>query len=96
MSQITEDLLADIRSRFAQVDACPQQGPRVFFENAGGALTLNSVVDTSAAYAAIPDNQGRDNAGSHELVRVINRAKDDMRVFMNAPGCGKPLLLPAG
>jgi cysteine desulfurase/selenocysteine lyase len=86
MSQITEDLLADIRSRFAQVDACPQQGPRVFFENAGGALTLNSVVDTSAAYAAIPDNQGRDNAGSHELVRVINRAKDDMRVFMNAPG----------
>ena len=85
MSQITKDLLADIRSRFAQVDACPQQGPRVFFENAGGALTLNSVVDTSAAYAAIPDNQGRDNAGSHELVRVINRAKDDMRVFMNAP-----------
>ena len=64
MSQITETLLDDIRSRFAQVDACPQQGPRVFFENAGGALTLNSVVDTSKAYAAIPDNQGRDNAGS--------------------------------
>lgn len=43
MNQITEDLLADIRSRFAQVDACPQQGPRVFFENAGGALTVRSV-----------------------------------------------------
>ena len=86
MSQITETLLDDIRSRFAQVDHCPQQGQRVFFENAGGALTLNSVVDTSKAYAAIPDNQGRDNAGSHELVRVINKSKDDMRVFMNAPG----------
>ncbi|MEC8539304.1 MAG: nitrogen fixation protein NifS, partial [Pseudomonadota bacterium] len=86
MSQITETLLDDIRSRFAQVDSCPQQGPRVFFENAGGALTLNSVVDTSKAYAAIPDNQGRDNAGSHELVRVIAKAKEDMRVFMNAPG----------
>ena len=86
MSQITDTLLDDIRSRFAQVDTCPQQGPRVFFENAGGALTLNSVVDTSKAYAAIPDNQGRDNAGSHELVRVITKAKDDMRVFMNAPG----------
>ena len=86
MSQITETLLDDIRSRFAQVDHCPQQGPRVFFENAGGALTLNSVVDTSKAYAAIPDNQGRDNAGSHELVRVINKAKEDMRLFMNAPG----------
>ena len=86
MSHITDTLLDDIRRRFAQVDSCPQQGPRVFFENAGGALTLNSVVETSKAYAAIPDNQGRDNAGSHELVRVITKAKDDMRVFMNAPG----------
>ena len=61
------------------------QGQRVFFENAGGALTLNSVVDCSKIYAAIPDNQGRDNPGSHELVRVINKAKADLRVFMNAP-----------
>ena len=61
------------------------QGQRVFFENAGGALTLNSVVDASRDYAAIPDNQGRDNPGSHELVRVIQKAKDDLRLFMNAP-----------
>ncbi|MGB0398032.1 MAG: aminotransferase class V-fold PLP-dependent enzyme, partial [Candidatus Puniceispirillaceae bacterium] len=60
-------------------------GQRIFFENAGGALTLNSVVDCSKTYAAIPDNQGRDNPGSHELVRVINQAKADLRVFMNAP-----------
>ncbi|UWQ39637.1 aminotransferase class V-fold PLP-dependent enzyme (plasmid) [Leisingera aquaemixtae] len=86
MPQITDPLLDQIRARFAQVDECPQQGPRVFFENAGGALTLNAVVETSARYAAIPDNQGRDNPGSHELVRVIARAKDDMRVMMNAPG----------
>ena len=86
MSQITKTLLDDIRSRFAQIDHCPQQGQRVFFENAGGALTLNSVVETATRYAAIPDNQGRDNAGSHELVRVINKAKEDMRIFMNAPG----------
>ncbi|MGB0310044.1 MAG: aminotransferase class V-fold PLP-dependent enzyme, partial [Candidatus Puniceispirillaceae bacterium] len=65
--------------------SCPVQGQRVFFENAGGALTLNSVVDCSKTYAAIPDNQGRDNPGSHELVRVINQAKADLRVFMNAP-----------
>jgi len=36
---ITPALLTDIRSKFAHVDACPFQGPRVFFENAGGALT---------------------------------------------------------
>jgi cysteine desulfurase/selenocysteine lyase len=63
----------------------PQAGPRVFFENAGGALTLNSVVRRPAQYAAIPDNQGRDNEMAHELVRVINKAKEDMRVFFNAP-----------
>lgn len=86
MSLITEDLLSQIRDRFAQIDSCPQQGARVFFENAGGALTLKSAVETSTQYAAVPDNQGRDNPGSHELVRVITKAKDDMAMFMNAPG----------
>ena len=85
MSTISDELLNDIRSKFAQIDSCPVQGQRVFFENAGGALTLNRVVDVSRDYAAIPDNQGRDNPGSHELVRVIQKAKDDLRVFMNAP-----------
>ena len=85
MSAITPELLSGIRSQFAQIDSCPVQGQRIFFENAGGALTLNSVVDCSKTYAAIPDNQGRDNLGSHELVRVIKQAKADLRVFMNAP-----------
>ena len=85
MTKISPDLLENIRGQFAQVDSCPVQGPRVFFENAGGALTLSKIVDTSAKYAAIPDNQGRDNPGSHELVRVIDKAKQDLRAFMNAP-----------
>ena len=85
MPTISNELLNEIRSKFAQIDSCPVQGQRVFFENAGGALTLNRVVDVSRDYAAIPDNQGRDNPGSHELVRVIQKAKDDLRVFMNAP-----------
>ncbi len=87
MPMITDNdiLTAEIRGRFAHVDCCPQAGPRIFFENAGGALTLNSVVATSSRFAAIPDNQGRDNEMAHELVAVINRAKDDMRVFFNAP-----------
>ena len=85
MPTISNELMNDIRSKFAQIDSCPVQGQRVFFENAGGALTLNRVVDVSRDYAAIPDNQGRDNPGSHELVRVIQKAKNDLRVFMNAP-----------
>ncbi len=86
MAELNTELLSKVRDRFAQVDTCPVQGERVFFENAGGALTLKSAVDTSMQYAAIPDNQGRDNPASHELVRVIDKAKADMAEFMNAPG----------
>ncbi|PSM16393.1 aminotransferase class V-fold PLP-dependent enzyme [Nitratireductor sp. StC3] len=77
-------LIDAVRDRFAHVDDCPFQGPRIFFENAGGALTLKSVVQTSAKFAAIPDNQGRDNPASHALVDIIARAKSDLAVFMNA------------
>lgn len=78
-------LLDQVRDRFAHVDSCPFQGPRVFFENAGGALTLKSVVETSAKFAAIPDNQGRDNPASHQLVDIINTSKAKMRTMFNAP-----------
>ena len=78
-------LLNEVRARFAHVDSCPFEGPRIFFENAGGALTLKSVVETSARYAAIPDNQGRDNPASKALMAAIDKAKADMRLFINAP-----------
>ena len=79
-------LMNDIRTQFAGVDHCPVQGERIFFENAGGALTLKSVVETSARYAAIPDNQGRANPGAEALVATIDQAKADLAEFMNAPG----------
>lgn len=81
---ITPDLLQDIRAKFAHVDSCPFQGPRVFFENAGGALTLNSVVETSARFAAIPDNQGRDNPAAHALVDIIRESKLAAMDWFNA------------
>ncbi|WP_296418175.1 aminotransferase class V-fold PLP-dependent enzyme [Pseudooctadecabacter sp.] len=83
---ITPELLATIRSKFAHVDACPFQGPRVFFENAGGALTLKAAVETSARFAAIPDNQGRDNPAAHALMGIIAEAKLAAMEWFNAPG----------
>ena len=77
-------LMEKIRDKFAHVETCPQQGDRVFFENAGGALTLKSVVETSAKFAAIPDNQGRDNVASKELMAVIDKSKADAKLFLNA------------
>ncbi|ETX27122.1 NifS [Roseivivax isoporae LMG 25204] len=82
----TPGLMQAVRDRFAHVDACPFEGKRIFFENAGGALTLKSVVETTATYAAIPDNQGRANGASRALVAAIDRAKADMMRFLNAPG----------
>ncbi|WP_305970895.1 MULTISPECIES: aminotransferase class V-fold PLP-dependent enzyme [unclassified Mameliella] len=79
-------LLSEIRGRFAHVENCPFTGKRVFFENAGGALTLNTVVETSTRFAAIPDNQGRDNPASKALVEVINTARADVRDFLGAEG----------
>lgn len=78
------NLLTEIRNRFAHVDTCPFQGPRIFFENAGGALTLKSVVETSTKFAAIPDNQGRNNPASKNLVEIITKSRADMRLMMNA------------
>lgn len=79
------DLMDDIRDRFAHVETCPFEGPRIFFENAGGALRLKSVIETSAAYASYPDNQGRPNAASKALMAAIAQGKADMRLFLNAP-----------
>ncbi|MCJ8324135.1 MAG: aminotransferase class V-fold PLP-dependent enzyme [Rhizobiales bacterium] len=84
MYRINNELMNEIRGQFSHIDTCPQQGSRVFFENAGGALTLNSVVERTTELAAIPDNQGRDNPASKELVNIINKAKDDIRVFLGA------------
>ncbi|MDJ0822519.1 MAG: aminotransferase class V-fold PLP-dependent enzyme [Paracoccaceae bacterium] len=81
-----DGLLQQVRDRFAHVESCPFTGPRVFFENAGGALTLNAVVETSARFAAIPDNQGRDNPAAKALVAVIDQAREDVRRFFNAEG----------
>ncbi|MEO1720842.1 MAG: aminotransferase class V-fold PLP-dependent enzyme [Pseudomonadota bacterium] len=78
-------LMDAVRSRFAHVEACPFEGPRIFFENAGGALHLKSVVETSALYASYPDNEGRDNAASRALSAAIQQGRADMRIFLNAP-----------
>ncbi|MGI9310546.1 MAG: aminotransferase class V-fold PLP-dependent enzyme, partial [bacterium] len=77
-------LLRQIRDRFHHVDRCPYQGARIFFENAGGSLTLKSVVETNARLSAIPDNQGRDNPASAEMMRLIKAGKADMMTFLGA------------
>lgn len=88
MSAFDAQLLQEIRARFHHVERCPYQGPRIFFENAGGSLTLKSVVEVAAKLAAIPDNQGRDNPASAEMGRLIARGREDMATFLGVGGDG--------
>lgn len=80
--QMNNVLLNKIREKFHHIDKCPYQGTRVFFENAGGSLTLKSVVKCSAEMAAIPDNQGRDNPASIEMSKIMMRGKKDIYDFL--------------
>ncbi len=83
---ITEDpnLLEAVRERFQNVGNCPISGKRIFFENAGGALTLKSVVEASNEFAAFPDNQGRKNMSSEYAVGKIEEGKNNIRLLFNA------------
>ena len=81
---INNELMTNVRTKFDLIDECPYQGKRVFFENAGGALTLKSVTAKSKQMAAIPDNQGRDNPASIELSNIIDQAKSDIHTFFGA------------
>ncbi len=78
-----KDLLQEIRNKFCHVDTCPFSGERIFFENAGGSLTLKSVAKRSGDLAAIPDNQGRDNRGSQGVMDLIKKSKADALEFFD-------------
>ncbi|MEE4187953.1 MAG: aminotransferase class V-fold PLP-dependent enzyme [Roseobacter sp.] len=86
MTCFAPDLMQEVRDRFAHVASCPFQGPRIFFENAGGALTLNSAVETTTKFAALPDNQGRNNPAAAALGEVIAQSRADMQTFFNPEG----------
>ena len=78
------ELLTAIRDRFHYADVCPIQGPRAFFENAGGSLTLKAAVERTAELMAFPDNQGRTNVASKYLVEVIEQGRADMKLLLGA------------
>lgn len=80
------ELLSQVRERFLHVDTCPFSGKRVFFENAGGSLTLESVVTRSTEVAGIPDNEHRDNPASHAVSQIVSSGRDDLATFFGASG----------
>ncbi len=83
MQYINKSLVSEIRQKFCNVNTCPISGDRIFFENAGGALTLKAALETTTKFASIPDNQGRDNVASQTLNDTIKNAKSDLSALFN-------------
>ena len=80
-------LSAEIKERFCYVDADPEFGKRLFFENSGGSLRLKASVEEQAKYQAFPDCPERVHARSKELKRIQLRGIDDvMHVVFGASG----------
>ena len=78
-------LLGQIRSRFHHVDVCPiTKAPRIYFENGGGSLKLRAAIAAGAEIAAIPDQEQRDNDASRHISGIINRGREDLRLFLGA------------
>ena len=73
-----------IRDRFLHADGDPNSGRRIYFENAGGGLTLKSVFEADLRIGSLPDNTGRDNPASREIDKAIAAGRRDVALFLNA------------
>ncbi len=84
MSEFSSQLSAQIRDRFCNVDCDPVLTDRIYFENAGGSLTLKSVVETASYFDGLPDNAGRSHASSQHVSHTITDGRNAVATFLNA------------
>ena len=80
-SPFTPSLIKQIRDRFWYVDHCPYAGKRIYFENAGGSLTLKSAVQQSELISRVPDNEHRSNPASIAMTEIVDKGKKDLATF---------------
>lgn len=74
-----DTLQKEIRNRFHMIDADPDYGRRLFFENSGGSLRLKSVVRKKAYFEQFPDCPERAHQRSADLQQVRQRGLEDVR-----------------
>lgn len=76
-------LLQEIRNKFYYVDSDPYE-KRLYFENAGGSLTLKSVVDLIYKYGSLPDSPNRPSLASQALKKMVEKGIEDVKLFLGA------------
>lgn len=80
------NVMRAVKDRFLLVDRDASGKERLYFDNAGGAFRLKSAIECFARIDAIPDNAERYHAVAVELQGVQARARDDVRLILNAKG----------
>ena len=81
----SDELQNEIKEKFWQVDSDPlREGRRIFFDNAGGAFRLKSVLESYARIDAIPDCPERVHATALYLQKVQEDSEKDIRTIFNA------------
>lgn len=76
--------LAKVRDKFWFVDHDPLNDFRLFFENAGGSLTLKSVTEKDAQIISLPDCASRFNKTARWLGDIVEQGKEDFRLLVGA------------
>ena len=79
----SDDLLKEIRDQIEYVDHDPA-GKRIYFENAGGALTLKSCCAIASTANAIPDWPGRPTPAGGPLQEMIDKGLADAKLTFGA------------
>jgi len=83
------DLMNEIREKFHNVDTDPfLKGRRLFFDNAGGAFRLKSVINEVARIDSIPDCPERVHKMARYLQEVEAKGEADIRTIFNADETG--------
>lgn len=77
-------LLKGIRNKFFYVDSDPYYRNRIYFENAGGTLTLKSVVKLTSEATALPDSHYRQTIAAKHLEEMVIKGKEDIKLLLGA------------
>ncbi|KAB2329761.1 aminotransferase class V-fold PLP-dependent enzyme [Cytobacillus depressus] len=81
----SNELLAEIREKFAFIDVDPlKQKKRLFFDNAGGSFKLKSANKKFTQFDMIPDHPQRDHEAARYLSEIEQKGIDDTRIIFNA------------
>lgn len=81
----SQELLGEIRSKFAYVEMDPiKKKKRLFFDNAGGSFRLKRANEKFSQYDLIPNCPPREHEVSKYLTEVEREGVEDTRIIFNA------------